>query len=196
MSTPALKKIRKSRRGDASELEIQAAQALYDMEQESKNLKAAMIGFTINSVSEIEVSQTKTAYVVFYPLRFVRKVHKVQKALVATLEKKLHQNVLFVAQRKIERQTVKANKPTVRSRTMKAVHEAVLDDICFPAEICGKRVRQLTDGSKHLKVYLDQKDKDRMGNKIDTFTAAYNKLTGRTVAFGFMSNAALQQVIA
>ena len=196
MSTTALKKIRKSRRTDATELEIQAAQALYDLEQESKNLKAALTGFTINSAREIEVSATKTAVVVFYPLRYVRKVHKVQKALVATLEKKMHKNVLFVAQRKIERQIVTAKKMSVRSRTMKAVHEAVLDDICYPSEICGKRTRQLTDGSKHTKIYLEAKDQEKINSKIDTFAAAYNKLTGRTITFGFMSNAALQQVTA
>merc|ERR1711991_470190 len=139
---------------------------------------------------QFDVSDTKTAVVVFFPLRFLRKVRKVQRTLLATLEKKLHQNVVFVAQRKIER------RPVTRNRTMKAVHEAILDDICFPSEICGKRVRQLTDGSKHLKVYLDAKDKDRMNTKLDTLSKAYNTLTGRTVQFGFMSNAALQQVVA
>ena len=166
MSSPALKKIRKSHRAEATEQELQAAQALYDMEQESKNLKAALVGFTINSVKEVEVSATKTAVVIFFPLRFIRKLKKVQKGLVHSLEKKLGKNVLFVAQRKIERATASSSAPIPRNRTMKAVHEAVLDDICFPAEICGKRVRQLTDGSKHLKVFLEAKDQDRVQNKV------------------------------
>ena len=195
-SSAALKKVRKSHRAEATEVETKVAQTIYDMEQESKTLKTALVGFTINSVREIEVSATKNAFVVFYPLRFVRKLRKVQKNVTATLEKKLGQNVVFVAQRKIERATASSSAPIPRNRTMKAVHEAVLDDLCFPAEICGKRIRQLTDGSKHLKVFLEQKDLNRVQNKLDTFTAAYNKLTGRNVAFGFMSNSALQQIVA
>eukprot|EP01059_Diplonema_ambulator_P010573 TRINITY_DN20585_c0_g3_i1.p1 TRINITY_DN20585_c0_g3~~TRINITY_DN20585_c0_g3_i1.p1 ORF type:complete len:197 (+),score=90.47 TRINITY_DN20585_c0_g3_i1:55-645(+) len=196
MSSPFMKKIRKSHRAEATELEIQVAQVLFDLENDSKNLKNALTGFSINSVKEIEVTATKTAVIVFFPLRFIRKIHKVQKTIVAELEKKLSgKNVIFVAQRKIQTQASGANA-VQRSRTMKAVHEAILDDICFPSEIVGKRIRQLTDGSKHLKVYLDNRDRTTCASKIDTFVAAYNKLTGRNVSFGFMSNHQLQQVVA
>eukprot|EP01064_Diplonema_japonicum_P034377 TRINITY_DN70_c1_g2_i1.p2 TRINITY_DN70_c1_g2~~TRINITY_DN70_c1_g2_i1.p2 ORF type:complete len:198 (+),score=73.82 TRINITY_DN70_c1_g2_i1:58-651(+) len=197
MSTPAMKKIRKSHRAEATELETQVAQVLFDLENDSKNLKNALTGFAINSVKEIEVTATKTAAVVFFPLRFIRKIHKVQKQLVVEIEKKLSgKNVIFVAQRKIQTIAGSSSAPIQRSRTMKAVHEAILDDICFPSEIVGKRIRQLTDGSKHLKVFLDNRDRNSCGHKIDTFVAAYNKLTGRNVAFGFMSNHQLQQVVA
>lgn len=39
-----------------------------------------------------------------------------------------------------------------RTRTLTAVHDAMLEDVVHPAEIVGKRVRYRIDGSKITKV--------------------------------------------
>ena len=39
-----------------------------------------------------------------------------------------------------------------RSRTLTAVHDAMLEDVVHPAEIVGKRIRYRVDGSKIIKV--------------------------------------------
>ena len=66
-----------------------------------------------------------------------------------------------------------------RSRTLKAVQEGLLDDIVYPMEITGKRIRVSVDGSKLLKVYLNRADAE----KTDTFRAVMKKLTNKSVDF-------------
>ena len=76
--------------------------------------------------------------------------------LVRELEKKFSdRHVLLVAQRRILRKPtrksrVKQMRP--RSRTLTAVHDALLEDMVFPTEIVGKRTRVKVDGSKTIKV--------------------------------------------
>lgn len=78
---------------------------------------------------------------------------------------------------------VKNRRP--RSRTLTAVQDAILEDLVFPTEIVGKRVRYHTDGSKTLKVYLDPKERNSTEFKLETFAGVYKKLTGKDVKFEF-----------
>ena len=39
------------------------------------------------------------------------------------------------------------------SRTLTAVHDSILDDLVYPSEIVGKRIRIKLDGSRLTKVY-------------------------------------------
>lgn len=43
-----------------------------------------------------------------------------------------------------------------RSRTLTSVHEGMLEDVVYPAEIVGKRIRYRIDGSKIIKVICEQ----------------------------------------
>merc|ERR1739838_771643 len=100
--------------------------------------------------------------------------------------------VVFIAQRRIlPKPTRKANKlkqKRPRSRTLQAVHNNILDDLVYPAEIVGKRIRIRLDGSRLFKVHLDKTQQTNIEHKTDTFASVYKKLTGKEVTFEFPEN--------
>jgi small subunit ribosomal protein S7e len=114
-------------------------------------------------------------------------------SLTRELEKKFSdRHVLVLASRRIlprpkrssrSRNTQKQKRP--RSRTLTAVHDAILTDLVYPVEIVGKRLRTKEDGSKNLKVILDEKERGGVDYRLDTYSEVYRKLTGRGVTFEF-----------
>lgn len=76
-----------------------------------------------------------------------------QCTIVPCVSHVLSQDVVLIATRRIMRPPKKGSASTrPRSRTLTAVHEAVLDDLVYPTEIVGKRVRFRLDGSRIIKV--------------------------------------------
>ena len=98
-------------------------------------------------------------------------------------------HVVIIGQRNILPKTANRSAtqkgPRPRSRTLSTVQEAVLEDIVYPTEIVGKRIRYKTDGTKTLKVYLDPKDLVNVETKLDTFAKVYSTLTNKDVVFEF-----------
>ena len=54
------------------------------------------------------------------------------------------------------------------SRTLTAVHDAILEDLVFPSEIVGKRIRVKLDGSRLIKVHLDKAQQNNVEHKVGT----------------------------
>merc|ERR1712166_1236357 len=71
------------------------------------------------------------------------------------------------------------------SRSVKVVHEAILEDCVFPAEITGKRIRHKMDDSVVIKAFLDRSSQTNVEHKTSTFSAVYKRLTGKNVVFEF-----------
>ncbi|ORZ13285.1 ribosomal protein S7e, partial [Absidia repens] len=143
----------------------------------------------------VELGAGKKAIIVFVPVPQQKAFHKIQQRLTRELEKKFSdRHVVFVAQRRILKKPSRhenPKQPRPRSRTLTAVHDAVLEDLVYPTEIIGKRTRVKVDGSKTIKCFLDTKDATSLEYKLDTFSSVYRKLTGKDVVFEFPANAEL-----
>ncbi|CAG5129558.1 unnamed protein product [Candidula unifasciata] len=171
------------------EIESSISQALLELEMNS-DMKASLYELFFVGAKEVDV-QGKKAIVIYVPVPQLKAYQKIQTRLVRELEKKFNgKPVVFIAQRRIlpkpTRNSKRVNKQKrPRSRTLTAVHEAILEDLCFPAEIVGKRVRVKLDGSKVIKIHLDKSQQNNVEHKLETFTSVYKKLTGKDVTFEF-----------
>jgi len=158
MALSARRKIVKEKGQTPDAFEDQVAGYLYDLEQSSSDMKSELRHLQISSAKEIDVADKK-AVIVVVPFRLLNNFHRVQPRLVHELEKKLSgKQVVVVGQRRIlqkpgRNNRVKQQKRPV-SRTLTAVHEAILEDVVFPCEIVGKRLRFRLDGSKLTKVFV------------------------------------------
>ena len=173
-----------------SEYEISIAQTVLDL-QVNSDLKAQLRELHITGAREVEIGPGRKAIILFVPVPQLRQYQKIHTRLVRELEKKFSgRHVVLVAQRRIlpkpTRKSKRANKQKrPRSRTLTAVHESILSDLVYPAEIVGKRLRVRQDGSRLIKAHLDKNQQTTVEHKLDTFSSLYKKLTGKDVVFEF-----------
>merc|ERR1712002_500662 len=121
------------------EFEQTISQTLLELEMNS-DLKSQLRELHVTAAKEVDVGSGKKAIVIFVPVLQLKAFQKIQTRLVRELEKKFSgKHVVFIAQRRIlAKPTRKANKLKQKrpiSRTLTAVHNAILDDLVYPAEI-------------------------------------------------------------
>jgi len=202
--TSVSRKIVKAKDESVTELEEQVAKALVELEMTSKEMASELRDLFFLSAKQIELSPStttttsaaaapsvvgKSALIIFVPYRFHKRFQKLQSRLIRELEKKFNgKHVIILAQRTIMSKQYNRQHPgqvRPRSRTLTAVHTAILDDLVYPTQIVGKRTRFRLDGTRLLKVYLDPKDVKEVDYKLKTFAIVYKKLTNKNVEFLF-----------
>jgi len=175
-----------------TEFEERIAQEIFNLQNASSNedIKPTLENLYIVGADQIQVGAGKESIVLQVPFTLLKSFQQVQDRLVRELEKKFSGNtVVIVAKRTIlppgfgRGRKGSAIRP--RSRSLTAVHEAILEDIVHPTEIVGKRTLVKKDGSKIMKIILDPKEKTNVSMKTETFQVVYKKLTGKDVSFDF-----------
>mmetsp|Transcript_12075 Transcript_12075/g.8787 ORF Transcript_12075/g.8787 Transcript_12075/m.8787 type:complete len:178 (-) Transcript_12075:59-592(-) len=145
----------------------------------------------INSAELVEYQQqggnySKTLFIRI-PFRSLNAFHKVSEEAVQHLEQKFQWPVIVIATRTIISKRAKRHRTQKRprSRTLQSVHQAVLEDIVYPATITGRQTRVTLDGKKHIKLFLDPLDKEKAENKLEAMASIYNKITTHKIQIEF-----------
>jgi len=175
-----------------SQLEESVAKELHNLESSSSEWKNDLKDVYITNVKEIDYTskdkkKSKPLYLVYVPYPCLKVIQKLHKKLVPELESKLKANVLVVAKRTIQSKWLKTHKSQKRpnSRTLTAVHDAILEDLLQPANVIGRRIRHRIDGSTVTKIIIDQNDRDLIEDKLDTIAYVFKKIATREIIFEF-----------
>jgi len=182
-------KLYKTISSNPSVVEETVAQAIYELGNNGE-LKDQLKDLYVANAKEIETvskGKKKNVILVQVPQPSLRLVHRLHSKLIPDLEKRLKSTVLITAKRTIESKWVKTHKSQQRprNRTLKTVYDNLLEDLCLPAAIIGRRFRHRLDGSVITKIYLDQNEEAAVKDKVETITALYKQLTTREIQIEF-----------
>lgn len=175
---------------ELSAIESQCGQAVLDIQNNAEqSMKEQLMQLHMVGAKEFDVGGRNTI-IISVPAPQLPAWRKLQVNLVRELEKKFsNKHVIIVGNRKImAKEQKKATSKCYKqkrpiSRSVKHVHEAILEDIVFPATIMGKRIRYKTDQKSIIKTFLNEGSQGDVEHKLTTFSAVYKRLTGKNVQF-------------
>ena len=174
---------------EASECDLSVAKAIFELQSSSNELAADLRNLQIYGAREVDLSSGsgRNAIVMVVPIPQLKAWRRIQTRVTRELEKKFSdKQVVIVGFRRIlANNAAGAKQQRPRSRTLTAVHEAWLEDMVYPTEIIGKRIRVKTSGARVTKVLLDPKDQSVLEGKVEGLSAVYRKLTGKDIVFEF-----------
>lgn len=192
-------KLEKKEGVKATEIEEETAKVLTAFEQSNKEIQKDMRLVYINSVAECEYEAdngSMAKYIlVKIPYKSLQFYRKVSSAMIEHLEDKFKTTIIVVVNRTIDskRKISHPSQKRPRSRTLKAVHAATLNDVVMPSSIVGRRSRVSQQTGFTEMVYLDPLDKMLVEDKIGAMADAYAKLTTHKISIEFAKPTSFQK---
>merc|ERR1712083_148990 len=183
----------------ATELEEELAKTLSAFENSNADLQQHLKFVYVNSAEEIEFANDHGTFskymLVRIPFRSLPYYRKVAGKVVDALEAKFKWPVIIIANRTIQSKRAKthASQQRPRSRTLKAVHAALLNDIVVPSSVTGRTCRVAQEGGRTERVFLDPLDESMVDKKIDCMAHCYQRLTTHKISIGFSKPTTFQK---
>ena len=183
----------------ATELEEELAKTLSAFENSNADLQQHLKFVYVNSAEEIEFANDHGTFskymLVRIPFRSLPYYRKVAGKVVDALEAKFKWPVIIIANRTIQSKRAKthASQQRPRSRTLKAVHAALLEDIVVPSSVTARSIRCANGSNAQEKVYLDPLDKMNVESKVDCMAHAYARLTTHKIHIDFSKPTSFQK---
>merc|ERR1712232_1145766 len=124
-----------------TELEEEIAKTLVAFETSSQDLQQHLKFVYFNSAEEVDFEQDDGTAVKYFliriPFRSYAYFKKVGPKVIENLEQKFKYPIIVIANRTIQSKRAKTHQSQKRprSRTLKAVHNALLNDIVVPSSI-------------------------------------------------------------
>lgn len=152
------------------------------------------------SLSEVKIAGVKDVkeggvhvVIITVPYKQIKAVRSLSATLIPELEKKLDgAQAVIVGQHRAFPKTPEHGRryKAIRNygRTLRSVNDALLEDMVYPTAIVGKRVHYDVEGKQTTKVLLDKHDSTRVEERLQSFGAAYNRLTGLKTVFEIAQN--------
>jgi len=153
----------------------------------------------INSVEEVEHEDNdgsqKKYILIKIPYRSLQFYRKVSSQMIDHLEAKFKWPVIVVVNRTIDskRKISHPSQKRPRSRTLKAVHQAILNDVVVPSSIVGRRTRVSQQTGITETVYLDPLDRALVEEKLEAMANAYQKLSTHEIVLEFAKPTSFQK---
>eukprot|EP00331_Platyophrya_macrostoma_P014021 CAMPEP_0176432134 /NCGR_PEP_ID=MMETSP0127-20121128/15212_1 /TAXON_ID=938130 /ORGANISM="Platyophrya macrostoma, Strain WH" /LENGTH=201 /DNA_ID=CAMNT_0017814245 /DNA_START=64 /DNA_END=670 /DNA_ORIENTATION=- len=174
-----------------SQLEDSVAKELHHLENSSSEWKNDLKDVYLSNVKEIEFTakgkKSKPVYLVYVPFPASKLSKNSIKDSFLNSSPDLRPKFWLSLREPSNLSGKKTHKSQKRpySRTLTAVHDAVLEDLLQPANIIGRRIRHRLDGSTVMKIILDQNDKDLIDDRLEAIAHVYKRISTKEITFEY-----------
>jgi small subunit ribosomal protein S7e len=136
-----------------------------------------------------EAGESQKVLLIYVPYSSLADVHKNLVKLIVEIEKKKSILTFIIAKRTIisKRVKVHASLTRPRNRTLTAVHDSILEDLIYPANVTGRRIRYHGTKNPTYRIFINEEAEKFLDQRIGAIKLLYKALTNRNTDIQFKS---------